>query len=125
MAEAIARDLEKRHGTGVEFSSAGTRAIVGSGATPEAEAAIAELGLVLRWHKARQLSPDVASEANLLVALNDEHLGYVERHFPEAAVELLGRIPDPYGLDGATYRAVRDQIATAVAERSGAWFSAG
>jgi protein-tyrosine-phosphatase len=121
MAEVIARQLERRHGGMVEFSSAGTHAVVGSGATHQAVAAVGELGLALRWHRARQLTEELVAGADLLVALDDEHIAYVSSRFDDAPVELLDRVPDPYGSDDATYRAVRDQIATALGARAGTW----
>lgn len=121
MAEAMARHLERRHGDRVAFSSAGTHAVVGNAATPQAVAAVGELGIALRWHRARQLTPEVVAGADLLVALHPQHVEHIRRSFPDARVELLAAVPDPYGMDDATYRAVRDQIAEALSERAGSW----
>ncbi|MDH3731038.1 MAG: low molecular weight phosphatase family protein [Acidimicrobiia bacterium] len=125
MAAAIATQLEKGHGTGVQFASAGTHALEGHAATQEAIAATAEIGVALRWHRARQLTAEVAAGADLLVALDQEHLDYIGEHFPEAKVELLDFVPDPYGLDDQVYRRVRDQISVAIEARAGAWLNAG
>lgn len=125
MAEAIARQLEKRHGAAVEFASAGTHAAPGSAATPEAVAAAADIGLALRWHRSRQLTSAMAAAADLLVALDQEHFDYIAEHFPAAKVELLGRVPDPYGMSDEMYRQVRDQIAVALEGRAGSWLNAG
>lgn len=123
MAEAMARQLEGRHGDGVDFSSAGTHALDGTAATAQAVAVAGELGLALRWHRARRLTDELVESADLLVALDDEHLEFIGRRWPEAAVELLDSVPDPYGMDDATYRRVRDQIGLALARRVGRWFS--
>jgi protein-tyrosine phosphatase len=125
MAEAMARQLERRYGDGVEFSSAGTHAIDGTAATPQAAAAAGELGLALRWHRARRLTDEVVESADLLVALDDEHLEFIAQRWPDAVVELLDSVPDPYGMDDATYRRARDQIGRALGRRAGNWFSAG
>jgi len=121
MAEVIARQLEKRHGGGVEFSSAGTHAVIGSGATAQAVAVVGELGMALRWHRARQLTDQIVTAADKLVALDHQHVEFIEMHYPAAPVELLDSVPDPYGLDVGSYRAVRDQIAVAIGERAGRW----
>jgi protein-tyrosine phosphatase len=125
LAEAIARQLERRHGDGVDFSSAGTHAVDGSAATPQAVTAAAELGLALRWHRARRLTDELVESADLLVALDDEHLAYIVERWPDAAVELLDSVSDPYGMDDAAYRRARDQIGRALQGRAGGWFSAG
>ena len=123
MAEAIARHLGKRRGLDIEFASAGTHAIVGSAATYEARQVMGELEIPLRWHSARQLSAGLVADADLTVALNTDHEAYVRRHFPEARLELLDEVPDPYGYDLEVYRAARDQIAAAIEERLGGWAS--
>ena len=123
MAEAVARHLERRVGGRDQYSSAGTHAIVGAGATQQAQDAMAELEIPLRWHRARQLTPAVVQEADLLVALNTEHVAYIEQHFSDARVTLLDTVPDPYGHDLDTYRSARDQIAVAVENRIGEWGS--
>ncbi|MEE8330792.1 MAG: low molecular weight protein arginine phosphatase [Acidimicrobiia bacterium] len=125
MAEAIATQLEKRHGGLVQFASAGTYASEGHGATRQAIEAAAEIGVAMRWHRSRQLTAEVVADADLLVALDQEHVDYIAEHFPEAIVELLDSVPDPYGLSGAVYRQVRDQIAVALEKRAGNWLSAG
>lgn len=125
MAEAIATQLEKRHGGAIRFASAGTHALQGHGATRPAIDAAAEIGVALRWHSSRQLTADIVAEADLLVALDQEHADYIAEHFPEAPVELLDSVPDPYGMSDEVYRQVRDQISVALEERAGKWLSAG
>ena len=125
IAEGIARQLEKRHGSGVEFASAGTHAAPDLAATPAAVAAAGNIGVALRWHRSRQLTPQIVAEADLLVALDQEHADYIAEHFPGARMELLDRVPDPYGMSEEVYRQVTDQIAIAVERRAGDWPSAG
>lgn len=125
LAEAMARQLERRHGDGVEFSSAGIYAMDGTAATPQAVAVAAEVGLALRWHRARRLTDELVESADLLVALDDEHLEFITERWPQAAVELLDSVADPYGRDDTSYRRARDQIGRALEKRAGDWFSAG
>lgn len=125
MAEAIATQLEKQHGGGVQFASAGTHALGGHGATRSAIDAAAEIGVALRGHNSRQLTAEIVVDADLLVALDQEHLDYIAEHFPQATVELLDSVPDPYELSDEVYRQVRDQISVALEKRAGNWLSAG
>ncbi len=123
--------------TDVEVGSAGTHALVGSGAMPEAVAAAHEHGGDASQHVASQLDESVAAASGLLLCATEGHRGYVLAHFGhlDAARARLfnepiddGDMPldvdDPYGLDGDVYRLVGNVIARAMeawAERIAKW----
>lgn len=64
VAYCAARQFE-----GLRFSSAGTRAVIGSPMHPEAAATLRELGGEVAQFSARQLSPRIASAADLIVTM--------------------------------------------------------
>jgi protein-tyrosine phosphatase len=99
MGEAVLR--QRRPGLAV--ASAGISALVGSPADPTAIALLAERGIDLGPHRARQLTPDLVKAADLVLVMERGHVAEVEAIAPAARgrVHLLGRfggfeIPDPY-----------------------------
>jgi len=122
MAEALlkARMPESWRGE-VEVSSAGTIAWDGHPATAAAVEAVAELGIDLSAHQARRLSKKLVWEADLVVAMAEEHAEAVLSLDPGAEPKLLrlgeldpereeADIADPIGGDRAVYTASRDEI---------------
>jgi protein-tyrosine phosphatase len=74
MAQAIATDELRRLGAGgLEFVSAGTRALAGSPATDGTVTVLGERGLDLAGHRARELDASVLAGADLVLALAAEH----------------------------------------------------
>jgi protein-tyrosine phosphatase len=105
MAAAIASDLLDRAGrTDVEVGSAGTFALDGHAPTSDAAAAAADHGLSLDGHHARQLTRELAAEADLVVGMEDEHAAYAEQLGARRAVVLSRQIRDPYGRGPDVYR---------------------
>jgi len=105
MAAAIARDLLDAAGRGdVEVSSAGIYAIVGHGATDDAVATADEHGLDLHGHRARQLTRELVTGADLVVGMTREHTDEALRLGARQAITLEPGIRDPYGRGLATYR---------------------
>lgn len=66
---------------GVEFSSAGTHAVVGAGLNPPMAAHLPD-GVAAR-HRARQLTRDMVKGADLVVAMDASHRRYIFEEWPE------------------------------------------
>jgi len=99
MGEAVLR----RRLPALEVASAGISALVGRPADPLAVALLAERGIDLSAHRARQLTPELVSKSDLILAMERRHVADVEALAPAARgrVHLLGRfggfeVPDPY-----------------------------
>lgn len=99
MAEGVLR----QRAPGLTVSSAGIAALVGRPADPSAVALLAERGIDLSAHRARQLTADMLEEAELVLVMERRHIHDVEAYTPAARgrVHLLGRfgqfeVPDPY-----------------------------
>jgi protein-tyrosine phosphatase len=90
--------------------SAGLAALVGDPADPLAVVLMQERGIDLTAHRARQLTPELASSSDLILVMEERHERAVEQIFPPARgrVHRLGRfggfdIPDPYGKPRAAF----------------------
>ena len=99
MAAAV---LKKRAGNLV-VQSAGFAALVGEPADPHAQALMRAAGIDLSGHRARQLTPAMASGFDLILMMEENHRREVERIFPagRGRIHRLGRfggfdVPDPY-----------------------------
>ena len=99
-----------------ELSSAGTHALHGQQAAAPAIQAMIQLGFDIRQHRARQLTPEIGRRADLLVAMETMHLGFIKRlHiWNRPHMRLLGEfgpnpdvpeIEDPYGGPLQAYQA--------------------
>ena len=123
MAEAIAR----AGGAAAEVGSAGLRVAEGVPASARATAAAAEIGLDLGGHTATQFTLRAGSAVDRIYVMTGEQRRVLLQMDPglSGKVDLLdpdGRdLPDPHGLDLDAYRAVRDDIAAAIARRAGEW----
>ena len=105
MATAIARDEILRAGyAGIEVSSAGIAALVGSGATRDASIVAEENGLSLADHRARQLTPDRLATVDLVVGMQSHHADHARRLGARKATTLSSPVRDPYGLGLDAYR---------------------
>jgi len=113
MAEAIARTMLRDRKKDGQVSSAGTCALPNAGATEQAIAVMAEMGINLREHKATLLTPELAREADLVLTMTGAHKEQVKRLIPEAKekvftlAEFAGAgtdISDPIGGSADVYR---------------------
>ena len=106
IAEGLLRAaLERRyHDRAPEVSSAGTSGWEGTGAMPESIEAAGERGVDISGHVARRLTRGHVLDADLVVAMAEEHRDAVARALPEAAgrtftlkelVRLLEALPPP------------------------------
>ncbi len=124
-AEYLLRD--RLRGTGKQVESAGLAAVVGQTIDPVAEAVLAAHGLTAAGHVARQVSQDMISEADMVIAMDRRHVSAIQALAPHARGKtfLLGRwqgdvpIPDPYGRDQAAFEKAYTMIHDAV----DSWYS--
>ncbi|WP_321351601.1 low molecular weight protein-tyrosine-phosphatase [Halopseudomonas oceani] len=101
-AEALLQ--RKLASKGIAVSSAGLGALVGKPVDSSAAQVMAAAGLALPDHQARQLTPAMLHEADLILAMESRHLQKIHSLAPEARGKalLLGKwldnaeVPDPY-----------------------------
>jgi protein-tyrosine-phosphatase len=118
MAEALARKIARRRGIAdVNISSAGTNAWDNVPATDEALLVGMERELDLTGHRARKLTPEIVSEADLIFVMTPGHLEQVRALGGRGKVHVMdeytsgttnGGITDPYGGDLDAYRHTAD-----------------
>jgi protein-tyrosine phosphatase len=131
MAAAIARkvlsdrlhvpqdDLEKK---GISVISAGSFAMPGSRATPQAVDVIREFGGDLSKHRSRPLSVELIHQADVIFTMSRGHAGAVTALVPSAAEKTVTLDPDkdiddPIGGDVQLYRDVAGQIKELIERR--------
>ncbi len=106
--------------------SAGLFAPQNRPATPEAIQVLAEGGVDLRPHRSKGLTPELADRADLIIVMTRGHLEDLRLKHPQAAQKARlmtafgSREPtdilDPIGLPIFTYRRVRNEIDSALAD---------
>lgn len=113
---------ESLESAGVEVISAGTFAMPGLRATPQAIEAIAEMGGDLGSHRSRQLTPELIHSADFIVTMGKAHAQTVVAQEPSAAARVTmldpaGDVEDPIGGDLSLYRSVASRFESLVADR--------
>jgi len=111
----------------LEVTSAGVGALVGQPADPLARALMAERGLNIEAHRARQLTGQMCQEADLIFVMDEEQRLHINQRHPFTRGKLfrLGEvarvdIPDPYRLGRSAFDQALQLIdagATAWADR--------
>lgn len=125
LAEAIARAVAaRRQVEGVAFSSAGTSAWEGAPASDGALLVGLEHELDLNAHRARQLTGDLVTRADLVLTMGPHHLERVEALGGSGKAFLLtdyashGKddraISDPFGGGLDVYRATVDELSAEI-----------
>lgn len=117
MAEVLLRAAATRRRRPLAVSSAGTAALVGSPAPLAAIALLAEEGLDLSRHRARQLTDALAREHELILVMELAQQRWLEMHWPilRGRVHRLGGggtldVADPYGGTREAFAATLGQI---------------
>lgn len=115
LVEALLRDEARRQPhLGLQVESAGVRAIEGNKAAPIMQDVAAARGVSLAAHRARRLTPEMARDAHLIVALDEvveEEILILTRD--SVQVELWP-VDDPYGGPPEGYVLAYDQCAAYV-----------
>jgi len=124
MAEALARiilaeklnvsDLELEH-RGISVISAGSFAMPGARATPQAVQAVKELGADLTHHRSRPLTVELIHQADVIYTMSRSHAFQVMALVPSATTKVstldpTGDIEDPIGSDVQTYQVLAGQL---------------
>lgn len=126
MAEVLARHLS-RSLAGWQFASAGMFAREGAPPSEGAVNALKERNLDLSSHRARQLTPELAAEADYLIALTQGHADLMKENHPQFTDKIhtlhsfnpnkkFEDILDPFGGNPDTYRKTRDEIESALSD---------
>jgi protein-tyrosine phosphatase len=107
--------------TGEHVASAGTHALLGHPADPEACEVVAEWDLDLSAHRAQQVELEQARSFELILTMEQHHKRWIEQQIPvlRGRVHRLGHwldadVPDPYNGPRGGFRAARDLIDEAV-----------
>ncbi len=122
MAEAIFNALAEERGLAWRAESAGVAALVGEDITPNARAALDEVGIYANEHRARQVGEEMLEEADLVLAMGPRHVAALRGRFRDLSERVyalpqyaLGAppeegIPDPYGQTMTAFRASVRQL---------------
>ncbi|HLL87970.1 MAG TPA: hypothetical protein VK324_01580, partial [Tepidisphaeraceae bacterium] len=131
MAEAIARrqlarqlnvgepELEKR---GINVTSAGSFALPGARATPQAVEAVRGLGADLSGHRSKPLSVELIHQADVIFTMGRSHAQAVRALVPSAADKVAtldpgGDIEDPIGSDTGVYVKLAGELEKLIEKR--------
>jgi len=116
---------------GFQVSSAGVSALVGRAADPHAVALLAERGIDISGHRARQLTPELAAGVDLVLVMDREQEQEAQRLAPLARgkVHRIGRfgdfdVPDPFRQGRGAFEASLALLARGISEyRQAIWRS--
>jgi L-threonylcarbamoyladenylate synthase len=131
MAEAIARHVIAQHlgvseeqleSKGVIVMSAGSWAMPGVRATPQAVDAVKTLGADLSKHRSRPLSVELIHQADIIFAMQRSHLQAVTSLVPAAAEKTVtldpaGDVEDPIGGDASLYNELAIMLKSLIEKR--------
>ncbi len=124
MAEALARhilaerldvsepDLERK---GISILSAGSYALPGARATPQAVAAVRKFGADLTHHRSRPLTVELIHQADMIYTMSQNHAHQVMALVPSASQKVStldpsGDIDDPIGGELTLYQDLAGQL---------------
>ncbi len=120
MAEGLFKQmLRDKDIKDVEVSSAGIAAYEGDPVSEYAVAVLTELGIDISAHRAKQLTPFMLEEADLILVMTPSHAKAIltqgETIHNKTKILKAG-IPDPYGGNIEEYRTCRDALSQALQE---------
>ncbi len=122
MAEAMLQH-ELKDKTDVSVTSAGLGALAGHSASRHAVTLMEERGLDISGHKARQLTPDMISDCDLILVMEKGHRRAIDSVEPAARGKIYRLlewrdkdIPDPYGEPRKSFEEALDLIEQGVAD---------
>ncbi len=121
MAEALFKPQLVQ--AGVSVASAGLAALVGAPADPHAIALMAERGIDIRGHRARQVTEEMLKRASLILTMDAEQQQTVVTAWPatRGRVHALGRwsgieVADPYQLGEQAFKTALAAIESGTAD---------
>jgi protein-tyrosine phosphatase len=131
MAEGIARRLvaeklqiasEDLENKGVSVISAGSFAIPGARATPQAVDVLKDLGIDLSRHRSRPLTVELINQADVIFTMGQSHVAAVAALVPSAVHKVQSLDPqrdidDPIGGDVELYRELARQLRALIEQR--------
>jgi protein-tyrosine phosphatase len=131
MCEALARQAlaqklgvteEELEAKGYVVTSAGSFAMPGARATPQAVEALRGMGADLSGHRSRPLSVELIHQADAIYAMGRAHATAVRSLVPSAAdrtalLDPSGDIEDPIGSDVANYQSLAARLKELVSKR--------
>ncbi|VEJ21918.1 arsenate reductase/protein-tyrosine-phosphatase family protein [Neisseria animaloris] len=105
----------------LNISSAGLRAVTGKDAELQAIRTALKHGVIVAGHTARQLTPEMCKEADLILVMEPIHIEMVADILPEARRKTMlfaqwlpkKSIPDPFQQPDEVFEAVYRQLADA------------
>lgn len=119
MAEALLRSLFEKAGVPAEVRSAGTAAVSGGPAHPNARAVVERSGLDLSGHEGRPLTEELMRWADTVIGMQHSHVRYAREIDSTADIRLItdlapdvqnDGIMDPIGWERDVYVEVFDEI---------------
>ncbi len=117
ITEGLFKQFALLHNIPVQISSAGLNACVGESAHPLSQQLMLEKSIDISHHRARQISTEMVTSADLILVMENAHLQTLKSHFPfaQGKVHLLGKwsqneIPDPYYRTLPEFKAVFNLI---------------
>jgi L-threonylcarbamoyladenylate synthase len=112
-------ELEKR---GITIVSAGSFAMPGARATPQAVEAVGAMGVDLSKHRSRPLTVELIHQADVIFTMSRNHAAAVTALVPSAVDKTMtldpgGDIDDPIGGDLSLYQHLADQMRELIDKR--------
>lgn len=117
MAQALMKRKIEKAGLCAEVNSCGLGACSGDAVSENAVKAMAEKGIDISSHRARQFSPYMADEYDWFIVMSASHKAVLSQFVPEERITVLGGgVADPYAGDLDAYRQCRNEIDEALDE---------
>lgn len=119
MAEALAKQILAEQGKDRwQVGSAGTHAQIGEPAAGQAVLVMAEQGIDLSGHRARQVQPSLLQAADYVFAMTSSQQFYLNELYPEVAEKIYTvaeqDIADPFGGSVESYRTCAGELTVAL-----------
>ena len=122
MAEAMLQH-ELKDKTDISVTSAGLGALAGHAASKHAVTLMEERGLDISGHKARQLTPDMIKNSDLILVMEAGHRRAIDSVEPAARGKIYRLcewrdedIPDPYGMPRKSFEEALELIEQGVSD---------
>lgn len=110
MAEGLFKEKIKEFSDFLKVSSCGIGAMTGDTAADNAVAVMAERGIDISSHRARQINQYIIDEADYIICLSDSHYKFLMPYAGNKLILLGNGISDPYGGNIDVYRKCAEEI---------------